>query len=205
MKKENISILILLSIVVTAFITAEYFYIHSDKNSKNLATAVQQPLTLLVPVENEEGTTTIRTLNFLKNEVETVVATNNKALIRSSVRGSDAGTDFLLYDENTHAAIDLGTVDYIPESLVWSPDKHHVFLATETRVVVINTNTLDFKEVFVPKAGTLHGLSTSFPSFHPTVAWKNNNMLQVTIYASDISNSDDSIKPTPVEVQSISI
>lgn len=72
--------------------------------------------------------------------------------------------------------------DSIMGSLFTSPDKKNVVLITELSAVLLDTNTLEKKEILHAAKGTWLGYSTGLPSFKAKAVWINPKSIQISIY-----------------------
>lgn len=135
-----------------------------------------------------------------------IARTPSKILLCPSTHYGDTdGCRILIVDLATKNAIELGFPDYAPrESIPFSPDKEHLLLATESGVMVIDADTLAYREIFRLEEGTVPGTYGCLPTFKSEAKWLNNTQVQIPIYIND-GTCDKEPPPQPKDVRTISI
>ncbi len=217
--------LILIIVAVVAF--GAWYFLNSKGTTDDVTQALEQEtvssapettqnaptvqkafvsLPLALTVTNLEGATDTMTFSADEYSLIQVTSTPSKVLLCPSTHYGDTdGCRILVVDVAAKTAVEIGFPDQSPDkSLVASPDKKHLLLATENRIVVIDVATLAYRTVFTSPVGMVPGTYSCLPTFKPAASWANNAAISVALYDKD-QKCDQEPVPAPKETRTVAI
>ena len=135
--------------------------------------------------------------------------TNSKIFYCATRPQTESGCNLYTSDMLSSNKINLNiALDYGSEKkgLLLSPDKKHVLVVLEKMLQIINTETLEQKNIAQAPDGNTYGTYTSFPSFVPYATWVNNNQVRVSIFKQYTPEPyENEPATTPIETRVITI
>ncbi|MDB4991842.1 MAG: hypothetical protein JWL75_87 [Parcubacteria group bacterium] len=92
--------------------------------------------------------------------------------------------------------------DSLTGSLFTAPDKKHFVVITEASAVLVDTNTLEKKEILHASKGTWLGYNTNLPSFKAKAVWLDSSTIQIPLYS---EGTQTDTEPKPITTKTITI
>lgn len=169
-------------------------------------TSASVSLPLSLTITNQEGVTNTMTFSADRYSLIEIASTPSKVLLCPSTHYGDTdGCRILVVDVAAKTAVEIGFPDQSPDkSLVASPDKKHLLLTTESRIVIIDVATLAYRTVFTSPEGMVPGTYGCLPTFKPVASWANNVVITVALYDKN-QKCDQEPVPAPKETRTIAL